>query len=63
MFSEIWTVMDRFFFCFGQLSPLLPSKNLKNQSFEERKLLEILSFYKSVTKTMIIAILILRYGT
>ena len=55
MIHVFWD-MDRdgqIFFYFGQFSPLFSSKNLKNQSFEERKLLEILSFYKSVTKTMI----------
>ena len=54
MVPEILSATDRFFWRFGSLFALLPSKNPKNQNFEKiEKSLEILSFYTSVPKIMI----------
>ena len=39
-----------FFVILGQFSPFYPTSNPKNQNFEKKKHLKILSFYKSGTK-------------
>ena len=57
---QIWSMTEIIFCHFGpsfldHFLPFYPANNLKNQNFEKmKKLLEILSFYTSVTKIMII---------
>ena len=54
MVPEIWSLTDRIFCHFGPFFPLYPSNNPKNQNFgKNKKLPEISSFYKSVSKIMI----------
>ena len=62
---KIWHMPDVIIFYFGLFLPLCPPNNLKNENFKKmkgKKHLEI-SFYTSVPKIMIIAILFRRYGT
>ena len=55
--TEIWSMMNRIFLSLWTIFlPFYPNNNLKNQNFEKmkKKLVEILSFYTSAPKIMII---------
>ena len=55
MVPEIWSATDRIFCHSGSLFAILPPIDPENQNFEKmKKRLEILPFYTSVTKIMVI---------